>query len=282
MDFNDFFDMFGGRGGAKGGYEDFDMFNNRGRQPIRKMSPIQMELNLTLEEVFKGEAKRVSYSKTYNCSTCLGKGGSNVKTCSPCKGTGVVITTRSVGPGMYAKSQSPCSSCQGTGEKIDPKDICKTCNGKKVERKIAEVHIPVPKGIPDEEIMAFENQGNESPGTVTGDLHLKVKVQNHPYFKRQGADLYYEKSISLKEALLGFNFEIIGLDGEKIVVSSKKGSFVSNGDIMTIRAKGLPFFQKASGRGNIFVRLNVEYPPSNVITPEFEAAIDSVNKVGLL
>lgn len=84
------------------------------------------------------------------------------------------------------------------------------------------------------------------------------------------------KKITLKEALLGFNFEIIALNGEKIIISSKKGQFVSNGETMTVKAKGLPFYEKHSGRGNIFVTFEVEYPKPNQITPEFEETIDKL------
>ena len=84
------------------------------------------------------------------------------------------------------------------------------------------------------------------------------------------------KKISLKEALLGFNFEISALNNEKIIISSKKGQFVSNGETMTIKAKGLPFYEKHSGRGNIFVTFEVEYPKANEIPEEFEETIDKL------
>lgn len=33
---------------------------------------------------------------------------------------------------MLQQIQSACSDCNGVGERINPKDRCKTCNGKKV------------------------------------------------------------------------------------------------------------------------------------------------------
>ena len=46
-------------------------------------------------------------------------------------------------PGMVQQIQSVCHECQGQGERINPKDRCKTCQGRKIvrERKILEVHI---------------------------------------------------------------------------------------------------------------------------------------------
>ena len=44
---------------------------------------------------------------------------------------------------MMQQIQSVCGECRGQGERINPKFLCKQCNGKKVnkERKILEVHI---------------------------------------------------------------------------------------------------------------------------------------------
>ena len=53
------------------------------------------------------------------------------------------IRIHQLGPGMVQQIQTVCSECRGEGETIDPKHMCKNCNGKKVtrERKILEVHI---------------------------------------------------------------------------------------------------------------------------------------------
>lgn len=85
-----------------------------------------------------------------------------------------------------------------------------------------------------------------------------------------------KKKITLKEALLGVNFQITTLTGEKVVVATKKGQFVSNRETMTIKAKGLPFYEKSAGRGNIFITFEVEYPKESEITPEFEETIDKL------
>jgi len=47
---------------------------------------------------------------------------------------------------------------------------------------------------------------------MAGDLHIKFKVKKHRLFRREGADLYLEKRITLLEALTGFTFNIKMLD----------------------------------------------------------------------
>jgi DnaJ homolog subfamily A member 2 len=62
--------------------------------------------------------------------------------------------------------------------------------------------------------------GDEAPGVMGGDVHVRVYVQKHATFERKGADLFMEKKISLIEALSGTNFEIKHLDGKSLKVST--------------------------------------------------------------
>lgn len=217
----DFSDFFGGRGGGgPGGFDMNDMFGGGRQQQQRrtKANPITLQFQISLEDVQNGKFQKIKYSKTFICSSCNGKGGSKVKTCTPCQGTGHVTQHVQVGPGMYTQRTSPCSPCGGTGEIIHPENVCKTCTGKKVVRDTKEIEIQIEKGIPNGEVVTMAAMGNELPGSETGDLVLQISVAKHKVFSRIGADLYMNKTISLKDALLGFNFVVEALDGEKIAV----------------------------------------------------------------
>lgn len=62
---------------------------------------------------------------------------------------------------------------------------------------------------------------------MAGDLHIRFRIKPHKLFKRKGADLFVEKEITLLEALTGFNFEILQLDGKKLTVSTIPGDIVA-------------------------------------------------------
>lgn len=64
-----------------------------------------------------------------------------VKTCSSCRGRGIRVIVRPLGPGMVQQMQTGCSDCKGSGEIIDDKFRCQNCNGEKVvqEKKVLEV-----------------------------------------------------------------------------------------------------------------------------------------------
>ena len=76
---------------------------------------------------------------------CAGRGGKAgaVEKCTTCRGTGVQVRVQQLGPGFIQQMQSVCSECEGQGERINPKDRCKDCQGRKItrERKVLEVHI---------------------------------------------------------------------------------------------------------------------------------------------
>lgn len=80
-----------------------------------------------------------------------GRGGKEgaVEKCPNCKGSGMQVHIRQLGPGMVQQIQSVCSECSGKGERINPKLRCKTCQGRKVveDHKILEVHVD--KGLLD-------------------------------------------------------------------------------------------------------------------------------------
>lgn len=70
---------------------------------MQKTSPIRLELTVTLEDIMAGKSQKIRYSKSFLCSGCNGKGGSNVQSCGPCNGTGVITKVVNMGPQMYSQ-----------------------------------------------------------------------------------------------------------------------------------------------------------------------------------
>jgi DnaJ family protein A protein 2 len=85
---------------------------------------------VTLEEIYNGATKKIAINRDRVCLTCNGEGGANAKTCTECKGRGMVRKLMQVGPGMYTQSTGPCDDCSGRGKVFDAKNRCKTCKGK--------------------------------------------------------------------------------------------------------------------------------------------------------
>jgi DnaJ-class molecular chaperone len=67
------------------------------------------------------------------------------------------------------------------------------------------------------------------PDTVTGDIVFVLQQKEHPKFKRKGDDLFVEHTLSLAEALCGFQFILTHLDGRQLLIKSQPGEVVKPG-----------------------------------------------------
>jgi len=77
--------------------------------------------------------------------TLIGRGGREgaVELCRGCSGTGTQIRVQHLLPGLIQQMQTICHECQGQGERINPRDRCRSCQGRKIvrEQKVLDVHI---------------------------------------------------------------------------------------------------------------------------------------------
>ena len=97
-----------------------------------------------------------------------------------------------------------------------------------------------------------------SPNGPSGDLILKIHVEDHDFFKRKGFNIHTLKKITVCEALLGSTFEIETIRGP-VNVSMFPG--IQNGEVKKLIQYGinkLPPLQKQ--RGHHFVKFEIEIP----------------------
>lgn len=255
MGADDIFSQFfgGGFGGMGGGAS---------RGPA-KGKDIKHSISCTLEELYKGRTAKLALNKTILCKTCEGRGGKEgkIKQCSSCHGQGMKFVTRQMGP-MIQRFQTVCDACQGTGDICDPKDRCTTCKGKKTqsERKILQVNID--PGMKDGQRIVFSGEGDQEPGVTPGDVVFVVDEKPHEKFNRKGNDLYYECDIELLTALAGGEVGFTSVSGDFVKFSILPGEVISPGVSKVIENQGMPVYRHG-GRGNLFVKFNVKFPPKN-------------------
>lgn len=130
----------------------------------------------------------------------------------------------------------------------------------KKEKKVLEC--VVDKGAPNGEKYVFHGESDELPGREPGDVIIVVQEQPHKTFKRKGADLFMEKTITLLEALTGCDFVVPFLDGKNIRIQSKPGTVIKPGSLMTVEEKGLPFHKNPYKFGNLIILFTVKFPDS--------------------
>lgn len=98
---------------------------------------------------------------------------------------------------------------------------------------------------------------------VTRDIIFVIQEKEHPTYKRLNADLYMELSLSLKDALLGFERPLQHLDGSTFVIKSPENEISSPNEVLVLDNLGMPMYSprsQSSGRGKLYVKLIVEFP----------------------
>ncbi|EEZ98163.1 dnaJ homolog subfamily A member 1 [Tribolium castaneum] len=262
----DLFDMFFGGGGFGGG---------RGRRRERKGKDVIHQLNVSLEELYKGTVRKLALQKNVICDKCEGRGGKKgaVETCPTCRGSGMQVQIQQLGPGMIQQIQSMCSDCRGQGQRINPKDRCKQCQGKKVtrERKILEVHVD--KGMVDGQKIVFNGEGDQEPELEPGDIIIVLEEKEHPVFRRSGLDLIIRLELQLVESLCGFQKVIRTLDDRDLVITSLPGEVTKHGDVKCIMNEGMPQYKNPFEKGRLIVQFLVQFPDK--LPPEVIPALEN-------
>jgi len=260
--FDDVFsDLFGRRGGrTTGGFDSIfqNLFGGRaqgfGDFGGQRGSDLLHETFVSLEDVLHGKRMELDLQKNVDCPDCNGSGcfpGTSKIKCLDCGGQGQVRISRNMGFSTFVTVQ-PCGKCGGRGMMIEKP--CKKCRSGKV-KGTKHISFELPAGI-DNGDYVISGEGESVLDGVSGDLIIRVNVQPHPKFKRDGRDIFFDAQISMMDASLGKNLEVPTLDGfSKINVES--GSQPNT--ITKLKGKGLPG-RGFRGRGDQYVRLVVNIP----------------------
>lgn len=186
------------------------------------------------------------------------------------------VSIRQLGPGMIQQMQHVCSDCRGSGETISDKDKCGQCKGNKVVQDKKMLEVNVEKGMQHSQKIVFQGEADEAPDTITGDIVFVLQLKEHPKFKRKGDDLYIEHTLTLTEALCGFQFTLKHLDGRQLLLKSSPGEIVKPGQYKAINDEGMPVYQRPFMRGRLYIHFNVDFPDSGSLLPEQRKALESV------
>lgn len=266
FDFGDLGDIFGDIFGGAG-------FGGQGQKRGRDIS---IELDVSFVEAVFGVKRKVLLSKVSTCATCSGSGaakGTKTITCTTCNGQGKIHEARKTFMGTFQAVRT-CDMCRGTG-KI-PEQVCHDCKGKGVRNTRDEVEIAIPAGMNNGEMIRLTQMGEAVSGGVSGDLYVKINVQSHKVWKREGNDLVMTHSIKLTDALLGAKYILDGVDGD-IAIDIPAG--VSAGEVVRVRGRGVPHVHESSKRGDVLVKLVIVMPKK--LSKEAERYVQRLKEEGL-
>ena len=242
--FGDFFgfeDLFGG-GGRRGG-----------RTRAQRGADLRYDMTLSFEEASTGIATKIRIPRQEFCESCNGTGakkGTGVAACQTCGGRGQLVYTQ----GFFTINRT-CPACQGAGQII--KERCPDCRGQgRVDRE-RTIELRIPPGVDTGTRLRVQGEGEPGPnGGPAGDLYVVLDVKEHSFFERRGADLYCTIPLSIAQAALGAELQVLGLSGEERL---KVPEGTQSGAVFRIRGKGLPD-PHGGGRGDLYYHVRVVTP----------------------
>ena len=217
---------------------------------------LAFELEVTLDEAYKGLDKEISIPRMEKCDVCGGSGaapGTSPKTCPTCGGSGKLREVQNIGFGRFVLDRV-CPTCRGKGTVIEKK--CPQCRGSGLFRKTRNMTINIPKGVDDGFQLRLRGEGEASQSGGRGDLYIIIRIAQHPLFVRRGDDIYYELSIGFPQAALGAEIQVPTLEGN-VSVTVPPGT--QPGQLLRLKGKGMPKLG-GYGSGNFMVRVNIAIP----------------------
>ncbi|MFM8542744.1 MAG: molecular chaperone DnaJ [Chakrabartia sp.] len=250
--------------GGGGGPQDFsgfsDIFDNifgefmGGGRNRQRGADLRFDLEITLEDAYKGKETSVSIQVSARCDPCGGSGakpGTSANACGTCGGHGQVRTQQ----GFFVVERT-CPSCQGSGRVIS--DPCTSCRGQGRLERPKTLSVNIPPGVDDGTRIRLSGEGEAGArGAPAGDLYIFLHLKRHGIFQRDGTTLFCKAPISFTTAALGGSITVPGLDraGHEIKISAG----IQSGKQIRQKGAGMPVLN-GRGTGDLIVQIDVETP----------------------
>ena len=233
----------------------FGDFMGGGHQSSGRGSDLRYNMEISLEDAYKGKKATVKIPTSIVCSSCKGSGSADnspPQACGMCNGAGKVRAQQ----GFFTIERT-CPQCQGAGYVIT--NPCKTCSGTGRLRKDKALSVSIPAGIESGVRIRLSGEGEAGMrGAPSGDLYIFVSVKQHNLFYREGPNLYCKVPISIVTATLGGNVEVPTLEGKRGKISIPAGT--QSGRQFRLKGKGMPALKGHNAGGDLHIETYVETP----------------------
>ncbi|MGD8503377.1 MAG: molecular chaperone DnaJ [Syntrophobacterales bacterium] len=248
--FEDIFSAFGDI------FEDFFGFGNRmrgRRTTARPGADLLYDLHIEFSEGVFGTEKEIDIPTSTQCESCEGTGrepGTEEELCPLCQGQGQILQSQG-----FFRISTTCHRCGGQGRIIT--NPCQSCSGTGQQKITKKVLVKVPAGVDTGTRLRIPNQGEGGyRGGPPGDLYVRLHVEPHQFYERDGSHLYCQIPISMVQAALGDTIEIQTLDGSQ---SLKIPPGTHSGKVIRMRGEGVPNL-RGYGRGDLHIDIQVKTP----------------------
>merc|ERR1740128_357613 len=206
---------------------------NQGEREVPKGANIVVDLWVSLGELYVGNFVEMTHNKP------VMKAAKGTRKCN-CRQE---MVTRSLGPGRFQMTQQ---------------QVCDDCPNVKFVSEEHNLEVEVEPGMMDGMEHKFHSEGEPHMDGDAGDLILQIRTYPHEHFERRGDDLYTNVTISLVDALSGFEMDIEHLDGHKVHVSREKITWP--GARIRKKGEGMPNYENNNLFGTLYITFDVSFP----------------------
>eukprot|EP00166_Cyanidium_caldarium_P004927 ctg_556.g281 len=243
-----------------------------------------LDFPVRLEDLYNGAVHEVAHRRQVRCAAWF---RSCEHACNTCGGRGIRIVTRQLGPGFVQQIQSTCDVCGGRGRVAQ--EPCAACPHGQFETQERVLMVDVERGAAEHTRIPFEGEGDEGEHHAAGTVVLVLRSLPHRRFWRGApgtdgaAHLHHNVSITLAEALGGFERNITHLDGRAVRVARTRGHITRAGDVLVLRGEGMSAagVRAGSSAGDLHVHLQVQMPRDGALSvSEMDALLRYLPKSG--
>jgi DnaJ family protein B protein 11 len=197
-----------------------------------------VDLEVTLRDLYLGRTFAVVREKAEY------KPSKGTRKCN-CK---TRMATRQIAPGMY--QQYPTQSCED-------------CPAVKLVRAAETLQVEVEPGMRDGHEITFFEQGEPLLDGEPGDLKFRLRTAasgnaDGVAFERRGDDLHVGATVTLTDALVGFERSLLHLDGKQVPLRAE--GVTRPGDVAKLQGQGMPVNGHGKRFGNMYVTYSVQMP----------------------
>jgi molecular chaperone DnaJ len=252
----------------------FEGLGVKKRKSYHRGSDVEVGVEITLEEAFRGMEKAIRAKVFAACGKCNALGyfqEAGLSECATCSGRGEIRESRSTFFGSFSQVRT-CPKCSGVGQ--IPNKPCSECRatGRVIAQK--ELAVNIAPGVSDDQLIKISKEGEAGErGAESGDLYVRVKIVPHKIFERKGDDLFVKKEINLLDVLLGTKMEIPTIGGNKIFVEIPANFNLK--EKLKIPGEGMTRFG-GFGRGDLYVDWDIKTPKK--LNAKAKKIIDELKK----
>lgn len=243
-----------GGGGGGGGMDINDIFKSffgGGREQeeeerVAKGDDVIVDLDATLEDLYMGGSLKVWREKN------ILKPAPGKRSCN-CRNE---VYHRQIGPGMFQQMTE---------------QVCEQCPNVKYEREGNFITVDIEKGMQDGQEVVFYEEGEPIIDGEPGDLKFRIRTAPHDKFRREGNNLHATATITLAQALVGFEKTITHLDDHLVQIGTK--GITKPKEVRKFKGEGMPL-HFSNKKGDLYVTFEVLFPTS--LTDEQKSKIKAI------